>query len=454
MKSRSFRYIRPASLAHAYQILTEADGEAVPIAGGQSLLAGLNMRLSAPKLLVDIGDLRELMDHSHVGGVVRLGALTRHGDLLRSELVRKHLPLLTHAAPHIGHIAIRNRGTLGGSLAYADPAAELPACAVALGATLVLGSSAGEREVKAEDFFKGLFETDLRPGELIVAVKFPVAHNGTAAGFAELSRRHGDFAMVGLAAIADMQRDRIDSARLVYFGCVDRAKVAHAVSAAVVGLRPSLAVSAALDAAISQDLAPDDTPGHARRYQDSPRQGADPPRACRPGREGCRMSTTDLSGHDDIEVDATLNGKPLRRRVKARQHLADFLRQELELTGTHLGCEHGICGACTVLIDGRTARGCLTLAAQISGKSVETIEGLTENGVLADLQKEFIERNAAQCGFCSSGMLLTAHELLLSGEHLSRADIREAMSGNMCRCTGYHAIIDAVEAVMTTRGRR
>ena len=166
------------------------------------------------------------------------------------------------------------------------------------------------------------------------------------------------------------------------------------------------------------------------------------------------MSTRDLSGHEDIEIDATLNGKPLKRRVKARQHLADFLRQELELTGTHLGCEHGICGACTVLIDGRTARSCLTLAAQISGKSVETIEGLTENGTLADLQKEFIERNAAQCGFCSSGMLLTAHELLSSGDSLSRADIRKGMSGNMCRCTGYHAIIDAVEAVMTTRARR
>ena len=258
MKSRAFRYIRPASLAHAYQILTEANGDAVPIAGGQSLLAGLNMRLSAPKLLVDIGDLRELMDQSR--GVVRLGALTRHGDLLRSELVRRHLPLLMQAAPYIGHIAIRNRGTLGGSLAYADPAAELPACAVALGATLVLGSSAGEREVKAEDFFKGLFETDLRPSELIVAVKFPVVQNGMAAGFAELSRRHGDFAMVGLAAIANMQRDRIDGARLVYFGCVDRAKVARAVSTAVVGLRPPFAASAALDQAISQDLAPDDTP--------------------------------------------------------------------------------------------------------------------------------------------------------------------------------------------------
>ena len=102
------------------------------------------------------------------------------------------------------------------------------------------------------------------------------------------------------------------------------------------------------------------------------------------------MSTTDLTGHEDVAIEATLNGKPLKRRVKARQHLADFLRQELELTGTHLGCEHGICGACTVLIDGRTARGCLTLAAQISGKSVETIEGLTESGMLAQLQKEFI----------------------------------------------------------------
>ena len=157
-------------------------------------------------------------------------------------------------------------------------------------------------------------------------------------------------------------------------------------------------------------------------------------------------------GDDEVVIEAILNGRPLKRRVKARQHLADFLRQEMELTGTHLGCEHGICGACTVLIDGRTVRGCLTLAAQISGKRIDTIEGLTESGKLAELQAEFVARNAAQCGFCSSGMLLTAHELLLSGETLSRAGIREFISGNMCRCTGYHAIVDAIEAVMAMRG--
>jgi carbon-monoxide dehydrogenase small subunit len=160
---------------------------------------------------------------------------------------------------------------------------------------------------------------------------------------------------------------------------------------------------------------------------------------------------SELLGEDEVSIEATLNGKPLKRRVKARQHLADFLRQELELTGTHLGCEHGICGACTVMIDGRTARGCLTLAAQISGKVVDTIEGLNENGKLAELQAEFIARNAAQCGFCSSGMLLTAYELVSSGEPASRAVIREYISGNMCRCTGYHAIVDAIQAVIAKR---
>lgn len=261
MKARNFRYLRPDSLEQAYQVLAEAGPDAVPVAGGQSLLAGLNMRLSAPKLLVDIGNLEELTGQSLAGGIVRLGALTRHGELLRSELVRKHLPLLVQAAPHIGHIAIRNRGTLGGSLAYADPAAELPACAVALGATLVLGSHAGEREVKADDFFKGLFETDLRPGELIVAVKFPLMASGASAGFAELSRRHGDFALVGLAAVVSMERDRIDKARLVYFGCAGHAKVAHAVSAAMAGLSTPLSDATAFDGAIREDLKPDDTPG-------------------------------------------------------------------------------------------------------------------------------------------------------------------------------------------------
>jgi carbon-monoxide dehydrogenase medium subunit len=261
MKARNLRYVRPGSLQHAYRILEDSGGDAVPLAGGQSLLATLNMRLSAPKLLVDISDLKELTGSSRADGFIRLGALTPHRTLLESELVAKHFPLLVSAAKHIGHTAIRNRGTLGGSLAYADPAAELPACSVALDASLILGSRMGERRVKAGDFFKGLFETDLRPGELIIAVEFPEIDAAASAVFSELARRHGDFAIVGLAGVAKLDRDRIAQVRLVYFGCVDRAAVAKSVSAAVTGLPLPLRDHSFLAAAVRRDLAPDDTPG-------------------------------------------------------------------------------------------------------------------------------------------------------------------------------------------------
>jgi len=150
------------------------------------------------------------------------------------------------------------------------------------------------------------------------------------------------------------------------------------------------------------------------------------------------------------DIAFTLNGKPVSATVDARLNLADFLRQTLRLTGTHVGCEHGVCGACNVLIDGRSARSCLTLAVQADGAQVETIEGLTEQKTIADLQREFVARNALQCGYCTPGMLVTAAELLAHGKP-SRHEIREALSGNYCRCTGYQAIVDAVEAVALAR---
>ena len=155
----------------------------------------------------------------------------------------------------------------------------------------------------------------------------------------------------------------------------------------------------------------------------------------------------------EIEIGAVINGAAVRRRVKVRQHLADFLREELELTGTHLGCEHGVCGACSVLVDGKIARGCLMLAVQADGRRIDTIEGLSDSGALAELQAAFVARNAAQCGFCSPGMLLTAYELLGAELSLSRAEIREFISGNLCRCTGYESIVDAIDSVLRTRGQ-
>ncbi|MSO76481.1 MAG: (2Fe-2S)-binding protein [Alphaproteobacteria bacterium] len=147
---------------------------------------------------------------------------------------------------------------------------------------------------------------------------------------------------------------------------------------------------------------------------------------------------------DLVVVSMTVNGRAVRRAVSPRQSLADFLRQDLGLTGTHLGCEHGVCGACTIVVDGRIQRGCLSFAAQMEGHTVETIEGATASGRLAALQTAFRERNALQCGFCTPGILLTAAEFLADNPRPIRDAIRTALSGNVCRCTGYHAIVDAV----------
>jgi carbon-monoxide dehydrogenase small subunit len=159
-----------------------------------------------------------------------------------------------------------------------------------------------------------------------------------------------------------------------------------------------------------------------------------------------------------LDIALTVNGEPVSERVEARKTLVDFLRDDLGLTGSHVGCEHGVCGACTVRVNGAIVRGCLMLAAQCDGATIETIEGVSDSGAVADLQEAFEKRNALQCGFCTPAMLLTAQDLLaqglLNGAAPSRDAIREHISGNYCRCTGYHAIVDAIESVANARGKK
>jgi carbon-monoxide dehydrogenase small subunit len=155
-----------------------------------------------------------------------------------------------------------------------------------------------------------------------------------------------------------------------------------------------------------------------------------------------------------LDISLTVNGEAVRERVEARKTLVDFLRDDLALTGSHVGCEHGVCGACTVRVNGEIVRGCLMLAVQCDGAEVETIEGVSDRGEIADLQDAFERRNALQCGFCTPAMILTAQDLLKDGGLLSRDVIREHISGNYCRCTGYHAIVDAVQAVAQARSKK
>lgn len=218
MKAPAFSYLRPRQLREVLTLLAEHGDEARLLAGGQTLLATLNMRLSEPALLIDMQAVNELKGISLNGNALRIGAMVTHTEIENSALVAQHAPLLTAAAPHIAHRAIRNLGTFGGSIAYGDPAAEWPACLLALDGVIVARSLRGERLIAADDFFTGLYTTDLAPDEVIVACEIPEAQANRQMSFTELARRHGDYAIVGLAATATVTNNKISDVRLAWIG--------------------------------------------------------------------------------------------------------------------------------------------------------------------------------------------------------------------------------------------
>ena len=251
VKPAPFAYTRARTLKEAIALLSKHKDDARLLAGGQSLIATLNMRLSAPELLIDINGIKGLDGIARKGKFVEIGALARHTQVERSAVIAKHAPLIALAMPHIGHAAIRNRGTFGGSIAFADPAAELPACLLALGAEIEIAGPKGKRRVKADAFFKGLFETALKPREVLTAVRIPAADKNTRVGFAELARRHGDYAMVGLAACARAAGKGPKDVRLAFFGVGATPVRAKKAEAALAGGDVDAAVAAL-------DLDPDD----------------------------------------------------------------------------------------------------------------------------------------------------------------------------------------------------
>jgi carbon-monoxide dehydrogenase medium subunit len=222
MKASAFAYARATSVANALELLTAHGEKAKVLSGGQSLLPAMNLRLIAPELIIDIGELAELRGIAVTEGILTIGTLTRHADLLKSPEIAVHAPLLTEAVAHVAHPAIRNRGTIGGSLAHADPASELPACMLTLGATIIACGPGGERRITASEFFVGIYETALKPEELLVAVELPVPSKNSTYFFHEFARRQGDYAIVGLAAQALVRDGRFTDLRLGFFAIGDR----------------------------------------------------------------------------------------------------------------------------------------------------------------------------------------------------------------------------------------
>lgn len=271
MKAPGFSYAKPASLAACLDLLAEHRDDAQVLAGGQSLMPLLNLRLAAPAMLIDITGLDDLRGITEGDGHVRIGALERHADIGASPVVRRSLPLLTDAAAHIAHVAIREQGTIGGSLALADPAAEWPACCLALDAAIELASTRGARRVAAAEFFKGIYETDRQPDELVTAVLLPTgagADDGEAVHlFDEIARRKGDFAIAGLALVARRRGTVLDNVRLALLGVGDRPVLAAGAMAAIEGRPLDAQTIAAAVAALHAELQPPEDPAYPSDYR-------------------------------------------------------------------------------------------------------------------------------------------------------------------------------------------
>jgi aerobic carbon-monoxide dehydrogenase medium subunit len=257
MKASAFSYARATSVVNALELLAAHGDDAKVLSGGQSLLPTMNLRLITPQLIVDIGGIAELKGIAVKGDVLTIGALTRHVDLQRSPDIAMHAPLLADAIGHVAHPAIRNKGTIGGSIAHADPASELPACMVALDATIVIRGPAGERRVAAGDFFTGIYETALSADELLTAVELPVARKNAAHFFREFARRHGDYAIVGAAAQAIVENDRFADLRLVFFAVGDRPHRARATSK-LINVAITLEILSDASTALGDELDPPD----------------------------------------------------------------------------------------------------------------------------------------------------------------------------------------------------
>ena len=514
MKPAPFDYLRPSAVEEAVVVLGEAGDDARILAGGLSLVPMMNFRVVTPAVVVDIGGLEELRRITDEGAEIEVGAGVAQAGLERWPDLARRLPLLAAAFPHVGHYPTRARGTVGGSVAHADPSAELPLALAVLGGSVRLRSAGGERLVPARAFFESSLETACGEDEMVVATRWPVARPGARHAFDEVALRHGDFALASCAVV--LHEDRM----AVGFGGVADVPVVRewphlsgeALDDALAGLAEEIEIvddgdgggayrrglvrtlgrrtveraTAAIPTAEPDDAngrstkpantrpgttsrEPPEASGRGSRERGFPDRsdvrgiaalrgrearapGTWPHEAGPAGAEGAESPPTPgsrLRAGERRLVELVLNGERCAAEAPPRLLLSDFLRQRFGRRGVHVGCEHGVCGACTVRLDGAPARACLLFAVQVDGRRVDTVEGLAgPDGAHSPLQAALRRHHALQCGYCTPGILMTMTEWLerLAAEDRTpdEEEVRAVLSGHLCRCTGYAPIVAAV----------
>jgi carbon-monoxide dehydrogenase medium subunit len=462
-------YRQPQSLTAALDLLRERGEQARPVAGGTDVVVELSRGIRPTRTLVDITAIPGLRQIVLTNGTISLGALTTHNDVVASALCRDRARPLAQACWEVGAPQIRTRGTVAGNLVTASPANDTITPLVALDAEVVLTSVGGERTVTLEDFYLGVRRTALAPGELLREIRFPALRENQRGRFVKLGlRRAQAISVIDAAVVLTLERDTIADARIALGAVAPTIVRAREAEVFLAGKHPTSEVcTAAADLACAAISPIDDVRGSAAyrlttlgnllartledlgRGDDVPGIPDDPVLLDTSAEPRDRLSPGGQPFTGVIET--RINGHPVALHHSTRCTLLDALRNEAGLTGTKEGCAEGECGACTVWLDGQAVMACLVPAPQAHNAAVTTIEGLAAttnvpvNG-LHPLQASFVARGAVQCGYCIPGMLMAGAKLLTERPAPDLPAIQTALSGNLCRCTGYRKIFDAVQS--------
>jgi carbon-monoxide dehydrogenase medium subunit len=465
---KAFDYIAVETIAEACSVLAGHGTELSILAGGTDLLIELRRGTTkAPKVVLDISGAPELGGIEEAGGSITIGPLTTHTELLRSDLAQKFAPLLGSAASAIGSPQIRDRGTVGGNIMNAAACADTVPPLIALGATVTLQSKEGRREMALADLFVKPYQTKAKPDEMLTAVRFPKLPLGARSAFIKLGRRNAlSISRMSVAAVLEVGSDgRINDARIVPGAAFPTWKRVPEAEEMLIGQKPGAKLFAAAGTKVSEEMIKATGRRWSTEYKEPViavlvrralehcvKVGRAVPSA---PRQLAKTRTFGTSSHargalrtarpaTEPSITTTINGRSHTLTTPVNRTLLDLLRDQLGLLGTKCGCEIGECGACTVLLDGEPVNSCLVLAPQIDGREVVTVEGLARDGELHPLQASFLDHDAVHCGFCTPGMLLSAKALLDWNPRPTETEIRTAISGNLCRCTGYQQIVQAI----------
>ncbi|WP_238375081.1 FAD binding domain-containing protein [Vulcanisaeta thermophila] len=450
---RGFKYLRASSIDEALKLVKEYNAKV--IAGGMSLMPMLKLRMVNPDYLIDIFHINELRYVRVDGNYLRIGALTVHNDIAMNKTISTNAEVLSEAAWHIADIQVRNLGTIGGSLAHADPAANYYPALIALDAEVLIKGLGSERVIKVEDLYKGPYTTDLRVDELITEVRIPI---NSYRGVYEIFRRGGaSFPSVIVAVTVREREGVIDKSRIVIGAAYPEPVV---IKDSLVGMGVKDVVNRAQEIAGQvmtsinvKPLEDTHTPGDYRirvtrnLLAKALAELGNGKHAPLPVRDS--LITWPDAGNveyvgDLVRVRINVDGQWIEDLVEPRTLLLDFLRAH-GYTEVKRGCDEGKCGACTVLVNGRAIKSCLVPAIRFNNQSVTTVKGLAKTGELHPIQRAFLEEYAMQCGYCTHGFIMVTHDYLSNVDGAASDETLKLSIKNICRCTGYINIIRAIK---------